>query len=196
MSSSPRSDVFRPLLESTPVGARRFRPLGAPAEPAPRAELDQPAEREFAQNPRAQTVFEDVEPARPEIPPEVRAALDGALREYAGELRRAVAAARESLERGARDVLAALARDVLARELALEPADLDALVAGALAAYGAARPVALRVARGTALADGLLPVHHDAALERGDLVLETPDGEIDLRIATRLSALVRDAGAR
>jgi hypothetical protein len=192
--SPPPSDAFRPLLPGEPGGARRFRPLGAAAEPPPRAQPEPPAEPGPA--PRAQTVFEDVEPPPAELPPEVRAALDGALREYAGELRRAIAAARELIERGAREVLAALAHDVLGRELQLSPVDLDAFVASALVAYGAARPVALRVAPGTPLADGVLPVRPDAALERGDLVLETPDGEIDLRIATRLRALVRDAGGR
>jgi flagellar biosynthesis/type III secretory pathway protein FliH len=127
-----------------------------------------------------------------ELSPQMRAAIEGASREYLAELRRAYAAAQEALERGVAETLATLAERVLGRELALAPADVEALVGEALETFARERPIALRVAPSVAAKfESSLPLRGDAALEPGDLVLETADGEIDLRIATRARELLR-----
>ena len=87
----------------------------------------------------------------------------------------------EAYERGAAALLASLARDVLARELLLAPADLAALVATAPATCGAREPVTLVVSSADAasLADRTpLPVRIDPALGAGDLVVEVRDGRV------------------
>ena len=175
--------AFRPLLPAKIV--QQFRPLHAPPAPAPA-----PADAcDAGRPPREQLRV-------PELPSDVRASLDASLRDVAAELQRAYALACESLERSARDALAALARDVLARELALATADVDALVIRALASFAAAQPLALRVADGVTLAAGRIDVRTDPALAPGDLVIETPDGEIDLRLAGRFEELMREVCAR
>ena len=126
-----------------------------------------------------------------DIPPPVRAALERALHEFSSELRLALARSQEWTERTARSCAVAVAQEVFARESALAPADTEALVARALETFAEARPIALRIAdcdRERIAAN--VPVAIDHTLSAGDLILETPDGEVDLRIATRLRAIV------
>ena len=130
-------------------------------------------------------------PAIADIPPQVRAALERALQEFSSELRLALARSQEWTERTARSCAVLVAQEVFARESALAPADAEALVARALETFAEARPIALRIAdcdRERIAAN--VPIAIDPTLLAGDLVLETPDGEVDLRIATRLRAIV------
>ncbi len=98
-------------------------------------------------------------------------------------------AAREAFERNTARLLAALADDVLARELRLADCDLAALAARVLAAAGAAEPVVLVVGEPGAaqLADIGLPIRCDAALGPGDLILEVRDGALESPLTFRLA---------
>jgi flagellar biosynthesis/type III secretory pathway protein FliH len=95
-------------------------------------------------------------------------------------------AALEAFDRAAPRLLAALAQNVLGRELELAPADLRTLVAQLRRDFAAAEPVAVLLAPSEAgcRIDGL-PVRADPALCAGDIVLEVRDGEIDARFALR-----------
>jgi len=91
-------------------------------------------------------------------------------------------------------LLAAIASDVLVRELRLAAVDLSALVAR-IAGEVAAQPVCIRIAQGdrTArdeLALGDIPLVEDATLAPGDLVVAFADGEIDARLGVRLAAVL------
>lgn len=102
-------------------------------------------------------------------------------------------AAREAFERTARRCIADLAHEVLARELALAPVDLEALVARALVAFAQSEPVAI----GVSVADGArirapLPIRIDEALACGDLIVFVRDGAFESTFAFR----VGDALAR
>jgi hypothetical protein len=98
-------------------------------------------------------------------------------------------AAREAFERSTARLLAALADDVLARELRLAECDLAALAARVLAAAGAVEPVALVVGEFAAgeLAEAGLPIRHDAALGPADLIVEVRDGTLESPLAFRLA---------
>jgi flagellar biosynthesis/type III secretory pathway protein FliH len=135
-------------------------------------------------------------PAIAEIPPPVHAAVERALNEFSCELRLALARSQEWAERTARSCAVLVAQEVFARESALAPTDVEALVVRALETFVEARPVALRIAecdRERVAAN--VPFTVDHTLAGGDLVLETPDGEIDLRIVTRLRAIVENIHA-
>lgn len=104
-------------------------------------------------------------------------------------------AAREAYERLTVTLLETLARDVLARELALEPVAIDALVRAVLADAATNEPVAIAVARADVdrvRAD--IPVRVDDALAPGDLVVEVREGAFSSTFAFRLEgALARVA---
>lgn len=135
-------------------------------------------------------------PAPEPSPPASRAGCDEAFtpqalrrEEMLQELVLARLAALEAYERRTPAMLEALAREVLGRELALAPADLSRLAGELRATFGAEEPVVLVVAPDDAprvICD--LPVRTDAALRRGDLVLEVRDGEIDARFNLRFAA--------
>ncbi|HET6275220.1 MAG TPA: FliH/SctL family protein [Candidatus Cybelea sp.] len=110
--------------------------------------------------------------------------LDEALR----AARRFRAALADALDAAVQELLPILARDVLARELLLKPADLGAIVAAALVRCAGENVLAVRVQpRDLAALDGLeferIP---DASLEPGDLRLHLRSGTIDCTLATRL----------
>jgi len=117
--------------------------------------------------------------------------------DWATEFARLRVAVVEAYERSAASLLAALARDVLARELLLAPADLDALVASALASFAASEPVGLAVSASDATARlrTSLPVRVDPALRPGDVILELKDGALESSLAFRLSSALVTAGA-
>jgi len=104
-------------------------------------------------------------------------------------------AAREACERAAVLLLETLAHEVLARELALAPVDLAALVRSVLATAAASEPIALAVAPADAdRVHATLPVRVDAALAAGDLVVDVRDGAFVSTFALRLEdALARVA---
>ena len=88
----------------------------------------------------------------------------------------------------ARDaLLAALAGDVLARELRLAPCDLDALIARRATD---APVVRVRVAPDDAARVRGLPVIADSALLPGNAVIETAGGALDARLGVRLAAVL------
>jgi len=104
-------------------------------------------------------------------------------------------AAREACERAVTTLLEAFARDVLARELALAPAEIDTLVRELLATAAASEPVEIAVS----VADrervhAALPIRVDETLVAGDLVVEVRDGALVSTFAFRLEdALARVA---
>jgi hypothetical protein len=117
-----------------------------------------------------------------------RPLLDLARADIAQELALMRIAALESFERASSDLLGRLARDVLARELALAPVDLCALAARALAAFADHEPIALVVAPSDVAGFATtLPVRADTTLEPGDLIVEIRDGAFESRFALRVA---------
>ncbi len=135
----------------------------------------------------------------PVAPTRERPLLDIARADIAQELALMRLAALEAFERASADLLRQLAHDVLARELAIAPADLCALAARALATFAELEPVAIVVAPSDACAfDTSLPVRCDATLDAGDLVIEVREGALESRFAARVreSVALAAAGAR
>jgi flagellar biosynthesis/type III secretory pathway protein FliH len=113
------------------------------------------------------------------------------LSESINEVMRLRARAAEAFERKAEEMLADLAMAVLGRELRSERADLAAIVAQMRARLGEESPVIIRIAPEEAhLVEG--PVKPDESLAYGDLVFEVEDGELDLRLGTRIAAVLRE----
>lgn len=113
------------------------------------------------------------------------------LSESINEVMRLRARAAEAFERKAEEMLADLAMAVLGRELRSERADLAAIVAQMRARLGEESAVIIRIAPEEAhLVDG--PVKPDESLGYGDLVFEVEDGELDLRLGTRIAAVLRE----
>lgn len=118
------------------------------------------------------------------IPAELEEALSAARRFRAG-----LADALDAiLERLLREV----ARQVLARELVLRPADIREIVDATLAKIDGERVLMLRVHPSDAGAVEALQFEcvADPALERGDVVLHLRSGTIDLALAARLDSVV------
>jgi len=124
-------------------------------------------------------------PPRPSPPdPHVAAVIKG----FLAELRRLRARAADLFETESETLLASLAGDVLARELLLEPADVTALVSRAKARLGASEMI-VRLAPDDCIHLGEpLGAEPDATLERGDVIIETAHGSIDMRLGSRLRA--------
>jgi flagellar biosynthesis/type III secretory pathway protein FliH len=112
------------------------------------------------------------------------------LRDAVREVRRFRAALADSLEAASEEVLRDLAAEVLARELRLAPADVETIARRALERVFDEEPLKLRVHPGDAPTVQPLgvPISPDAALRRGDLILELRYGTIDLTLGARLSA--------
>ncbi|WP_242346724.1 FliH/SctL family protein [Anaeromyxobacter terrae] len=126
----------------------------------------------------------------------------------AASLAAAAAARDRRLALAEREVSAAavdVARTIIGRELSQDPGAVADLAARALAAARDRREVTLRVnpadaeairtaagrlAAVLARAPGLT-VREDAALARGDAVVETEAGRVDARVETQLAALAR-----
>jgi flagellar biosynthesis/type III secretory pathway protein FliH len=100
-------------------------------------------------------------------------------------------AALEAFDRLRARLLAALASEVLARELALAPADMQALSERILRDLAEEEPVGLVLCASDAIGiRTTLPVRVDSALRPGDLIVEVRDGEIDARFDLRLVAVL------
>jgi hypothetical protein len=85
------------------------------------------------------------------------------------------------------------AHEVLARELLLAPADIEALARRALGAFAGDLPRAVVVAPADAeRLDLALPVHADARFERGDLALEVDDGKLVSSLQLRVEGVIAD----
>lgn len=122
----------------------------------------------------------------------VRDAVSNVISEAVNELARLRARAAEAYEVRVETMLADLATTVLARELSLAPADIADLVRRALSDFAASGPVAVRVS--PEQADALsttVPVVADEALSVGDLIVDVQDGALDLRLGTRIAAILR-----
>lgn len=106
--------------------------------------------------------------------------------------RRFRAALTDALEVAVQRLLREIAQCVLARELRIEAADVARIVRHALDRFAAEGVVALRAHPDDLHALGALEVEvsRDAALGRGDVVLELRNGTIDLRMETRLEAVL------
>lgn len=113
-----------------------------------------------------------------------------------GELALMRLAAREAFERAGRTLLALLASDVLGRELALAPVDVEALVARTLATFSDLEPVRLALSETDAAridatrVAAALPVRADAALDAGDFVIEVRDGALESYRPLRVQAVL------
>ena len=104
--------------------------------------------------------------------------------------RRFRAALDDALEAGLEELLERIARDVLARELLLAPADVRAIVEAARKRIQDESVLAIRVHPSDLDAlDGIeLDVLADRGLERGDVRVQVRSGTIDLTLAARLDA--------
>ena len=133
---------------------------------------------------RAREVLAVPEPPQPEL---VREALHEA-RRFRAALADALDAARDRLVRD-------LASDVLARELACAPADVERIAQRTLARYADDEPLHVRVHPDeVALLAGFdLPVVADARLRRGDVTLTLRYGTIDASLGVRLAQVLQSA---
>ena len=122
-----------------------------------------------------------IAPQRDEAPHE--------LREAVGEARRFSAAVRDAADVSVRSLLCDIAAEVLARELQLAPANLQAIVAAAYARHENEGVLVARVHPDEvgALAGSALEVVADCALRRGDAVLQVRSGTIDVSLGARLA---------
>jgi flagellar biosynthesis/type III secretory pathway protein FliH len=99
----------------------------------------------------------------------------------------------EWFERAREVLLRRFARDVLARELALAPADIEMLARQALAAFADDLPAALSVAPAdVGRLDVSLPVFADAALTPGDIVVEVGDGKLLSTLQVRVDGVIAE----
>lgn len=108
-------------------------------------------------------------------------------------------AAREALERAGRALLGSLASDVLGRELALAPIDVEALIARTLATSDDFEPARVVLSEADAAQfdatrmRGALPVRTDSALAAGHFIIEVRDGVLDSQHAFRLQTVLERA---
>jgi len=131
----------------------------------------------------------DAPPARAASPQ-----LVALLASFASEIVRLRARATEIVENEAEALLQQIAARVLVRELELAPADIAALCASVRDEWREAHPIRFRVAaedmpRLTSLGELLEP---DPSLHPGELVVDLADGTLDLRLGTRLAAIIDD----
>lgn len=106
--------------------------------------------------------------------------------------RRFRAALADAVDAATGELLRDIACDVLARELALAPADVAAIAATALERYAADCPVRLRAHpdETAALATFGVAVIGDPSLRRGDVALDLRDGTIDASLGARLDCVL------
>jgi flagellar biosynthesis/type III secretory pathway protein FliH len=113
--------------------------------------------------------------------------------ELARDVRLFRARVMEAVDAAVEPLLAGIAADVLARELVLAPADVEAIVDRALARCSSEGPLRVRVhPNDAASVRSGIPVAGDEHLQRGDAIVDLRCGSIDASIAIRLAALLRD----
>lgn len=107
-------------------------------------------------------------------------------------VRRFHAAIADAVDAAVDDLLRDIACDVLARELALAPADLAAIVAAALERFAADSPLSLRAhPDDIAALDGFeFAAIADPNLRRGDVAIDVRSGTIDAGLGARLECLL------
>jgi flagellar biosynthesis/type III secretory pathway protein FliH len=131
------------------------------------------------------------DPSPPEDSPAPRPYAPEALTEYAsalGDVRRFRAALADALDVAVQQLLAQIAENVLARELALGPADVGAIAARARERITKEKILAVRIhpRDRDALDDFEIDAVLDQTLAPGDIVVELRSGTIDLRLQARL----------
>ena len=142
------------------------------------------------------TVGKRADEPLPPPPQIVRSVVDFAHADIVHELALMRLAALESFERAKDALLEALAADVLGRELALAPVDVEALVRRAVARFADLEPVSIAVAPSDAeRVHALLPMRIDAALEAGDLIVDVRDGALESTFLFRLQSALDRASA-
>ncbi|HEY1867185.1 MAG TPA: FliH/SctL family protein [Candidatus Cybelea sp.] len=127
-------------------------------------------------------------PARPPPAPVVPEELETVVR----AARRFRAALSDALEAALPQLLRAIAEDVLARELRLEPAAIVRVVAAELDRVAHDHVVAIRVhpSENDAVARLGIPTIADAALDPGDCRVELRSGTIDSSVSARLETVL------
>jgi flagellar assembly protein FliH len=168
------------MLERERDGAA-FVPLDAffRALHAPPAQASLPSDEESAVAPDGQA----------EVAPQ---SAPSDLEEACAAVRRFRAALADALDATLEALLRDIACDVLARELALAPADLASIVGSALERFAADAPVAVRAhpeEAGT-LAGLDLKIVPDVNLRRGDVVIDVAFGSIDATLGARLDSVL------
>ncbi len=149
--------------------------------PAPQARVEPPTPPPI----RPREV--EVPPVRGESPQ-----LAATLANFASEIVRLRAKAAELVESEAESLLQMIASQVLVRELELAPVDMKALVERVQGEWTSAHPLRFRVAQADVKRLGSLgaALEADPALQPGDLQVELGDGLLDLRLGTRLAAVL------
>jgi hypothetical protein len=131
------------------------------------------------------------------LPSVANVVADFAHADLAQELALMRLAAIEAFERSTTRLLRALAEDVLARELAIAPVDVAALVTRVLARYTEHEPVEIVVCpRDAERVRVPLPLRVDAELVSGDLVVVVRDGAFESHFAFRLDAALERIAQR
>ncbi len=132
----------------------------------------------------AREVLAAPEPPQPEF-----------VREVLHEARRFRAALADALDAARDRLVRDLASDVLARELACAPADVERIARRTLERYTDDEPLHVRVHPDeVALLAGFeLPVVADARLRRGDVTLTLRYGTIDASLGVRLAHVLQSA---
>ncbi|HVA34207.1 MAG TPA: FliH/SctL family protein [Candidatus Baltobacteraceae bacterium] len=126
-------------------------------------------------------------------PDDVEAACEGGeLTEVLSQIRRFRASLADALEVAVERLVRDVAADVLARELALRPADVAEIVAAARRRYAADEPLRMCVHpdERERLHGVDIDVVGDARLRRGDVVIELRSGTIDASLGVRLEAVL------
>ena len=123
-----------------------------------------------------------------EPPPIVPAECDEAIR----AARRFRAGLSDAIDAALPGLLRTIARDVLARELLLAPAEIATVAAAVVERFGAEEVVCVRAhpAELHALRDFKLKCVGDAALQPGDIRIELRSGTIESTVDARLDALL------
>lgn len=98
----------------------------------------------------------------------------------------------EAVEAAVETLVTDIAADVLGRELALAPVDIEAIVDRVLQRFADEEPLRVRVhAEDAASMKCAIPVVTDMRLRPGDAVIELRDGSVDASLGVRLATLVR-----
>ena len=118
------------------------------------------------------------------MPPRIACPCAGAL----AAVRRFHAALADALDFALDGLLRDIACDVLARELALEPADVSAIASRALQRFANDSPLRVRAHPDEigCLTDSGVPVVADGAMRRGDLAIDLRSGSVDASLGARL----------
>jgi len=116
-------------------------------------------------------------------------------RDALGEIRRFHAAVRDAVDAAVNTLLCDIAADVLARELELAPANIEAILSRACARYAREEIVRVRVHpdEATQVSYTGVAVIADSDVRRGDVMLEVCSGTIDVSLGARLAHVLERA---